>query len=185
MFCDGLDGSRVRGRMDTRVCMAESLHYHHLVNSYIPIQNKRLKRDKETLSSWLPRGIWREHRPGHEARTASVGVPEEERVLGRRGSRNWSSVPRKKHYQEQGPVRSRAAWQERSQEIPLPGNLSLVERRVGRHPQTQAARRESWLSAPGWSFQAAPGVRQAASKHPFSRLSHTEGRESEAVGGWG
>ena len=44
MFCDSLDGSGVWGRMDTCVCMAESLHgstetITTVLTSYAPIQN--------------------------------------------------------------------------------------------------------------------------------------------------
>ena len=89
MLCDSLGGSGVWGRMDTCVRVAESLHCspetHHLANGYIPVQKKRLKREKETLSSRLSKGIWRENRPGREARTASeitsLGITSQEPKL--------------------------------------------------------------------------------------------------------
>ena len=54
--CASLDGSGVWGRMDTRICMAESLHHSPeavttLSIGYTPIQNgfglKKLKRKKK------------------------------------------------------------------------------------------------------------------------------------------
>lgn len=74
------------------------------------------------------------------------GCSEEERVLGRWGQQEPSSVPRKKHYQEQGPMRSRGSPAGGGQGNPSPQNLSLIE--VGA-PPTQAARIRSWLTAPG------------------------------------
>ena len=44
MFCASLDGRGIWGRMDTRICMADSLHYAPktittLLIGYTPIQN--------------------------------------------------------------------------------------------------------------------------------------------------
>ena len=49
MLCGSLDGRRVWGRMDTCICMAESLHCSPeiiiiLLISYTPIQNKKFKK---------------------------------------------------------------------------------------------------------------------------------------------
>ena len=49
MLLDNLDGREVRGRMDTCMCMAESLcsspeTITMLLISYTPIQNKKLKK---------------------------------------------------------------------------------------------------------------------------------------------
>ena len=52
MFCGGLDGRRVWKRMDTSICVAESLCCSHktitiLLIGYTPIQNKKyLKKRK-------------------------------------------------------------------------------------------------------------------------------------------
>ena len=48
MFCGSPDGRGVRGRLDTRICMAESLQCSPEKNTtllivYIPIHNKRFK----------------------------------------------------------------------------------------------------------------------------------------------
>ena len=52
MFCGSLDGKGVWGRMDTRTCMADSLHYSPetittLLIIYTPIQNKKLFKKKD------------------------------------------------------------------------------------------------------------------------------------------
>ena len=52
MLCASLDGSKVWGRMDTYICMAESLPRSPeiittLLIGYIPIQNKKLKVKKK------------------------------------------------------------------------------------------------------------------------------------------
>ena len=54
MLRGSLDGSRVWGRMDTCVCMAESLHCSFetvttLLISYTQVQNKKLKINKEMI----------------------------------------------------------------------------------------------------------------------------------------
>ena len=62
MLCGSLDGSGVWGRMDTCVCMAESLHCSletvtTLLISYTQVQNKKLNkemiRQKKPLSNAL------------------------------------------------------------------------------------------------------------------------------------
>ena len=50
MLCGSLDGSGVWGRMDTCVCMAESLHcsletVKTLLISYTQVQNKKLNKE--------------------------------------------------------------------------------------------------------------------------------------------
>ena len=50
MLCGSLDGSGVWGRMDTCVCMAESLHCSletvtTLLISYTQVQNKKLNKE--------------------------------------------------------------------------------------------------------------------------------------------
>ena len=50
MLCGSLDGRGVRGRLDTYMCMAESLccppdTITTLLTGYIPIQNKKLKKN--------------------------------------------------------------------------------------------------------------------------------------------
>ena len=52
MLCASLDGRGVWGRMDTCICMAESLHCSHetittLLTGYTPIQSKKLKKKKK------------------------------------------------------------------------------------------------------------------------------------------
>ena len=52
MLCASLDGRGVWGRMDTCICMAESLHCPHetitkLLTGYTPIKNKKLKKKKK------------------------------------------------------------------------------------------------------------------------------------------
>ena len=52
MLCGNVDGKGVWGRMDTRMCMAESLccspeGITTLLIGYIPIQNKKLLRNKQ------------------------------------------------------------------------------------------------------------------------------------------
>ena len=52
MLCGNLDGRGIWGRMDTCICMAESLYCPHetittLLIGYIPIQNKELKKFEE------------------------------------------------------------------------------------------------------------------------------------------
>ena len=52
MLCASLDGSKLWGRMDTCICMAESLPHSAeitttLLIGYIPIQNKKLKVKKK------------------------------------------------------------------------------------------------------------------------------------------
>ena len=48
MLCGSLDGKGVWGRMDTYICMAESLHPPQTITTlligYITIQNKKLKK---------------------------------------------------------------------------------------------------------------------------------------------
>ena len=58
MLYGSLDGSGVWGRMDTCICMAESLCYSRktvttLLIGYTPIQNKKLKKKKK--------GLYKEH----------------------------------------------------------------------------------------------------------------------------
>ena len=63
MLCGSLDGSGVWGRMDTCVCMAESLHCSletvtTLLISYTQVQNKKLNKEmirqkKNSLSNAL------------------------------------------------------------------------------------------------------------------------------------
>ena len=52
VLCGSLDGRRVWGRMDTCICMAESLHCSPetitpLLIGYILVQNKKFKRKKK------------------------------------------------------------------------------------------------------------------------------------------
>ena len=54
MLYGSLDGSGVWGRMDTCICMAESLCYSRktvttLLIGYTPIQNKKLKKKKKKV----------------------------------------------------------------------------------------------------------------------------------------
>ena len=75
MLCASLDGRGVCGRMNTCICMAEFLHCSPettatLLISYIPIQNKILKFEKEknylvpnvnnakVLKPWERERIW-------------------------------------------------------------------------------------------------------------------------------
>ena len=49
MFCDNLDGRGVWGRMDTCICMAESLHcppetFTMLLTGYAPTKKKMLEK---------------------------------------------------------------------------------------------------------------------------------------------
>ena len=55
MFCGSLEGRGVWGRINTCICMAESLHWSPgtitvLLIGYTPIQNKKLKKIKIQLS---------------------------------------------------------------------------------------------------------------------------------------
>ena len=55
MLCASLDGNRVWGRMDSCICMAESLHclpeiITTLLIDYIPIQDKKLKEENWIFS---------------------------------------------------------------------------------------------------------------------------------------
>ena len=64
ILCGSLDGKGVCGRIDTCICMAESLHYspeiqvnslsqHCLLTGYTPIQNKFfLKKVKRQSKQW-------------------------------------------------------------------------------------------------------------------------------------
>ena len=60
ILCDSPDGRGLQGRMDTCICMAESLHYSletitTLLISYTSIQNKKFKKGKQ-LNSKIAEG---------------------------------------------------------------------------------------------------------------------------------
>ena len=53
ILCGGLDGREVWGRMDTCICLIESLCCPYetikaLLTGYTPVQNKKLKKKKKT-----------------------------------------------------------------------------------------------------------------------------------------
>ena len=50
MLCGSLDERQVWGRMDTCICMTESLHCSPETISYTPIQNKKVKVKKKSMS---------------------------------------------------------------------------------------------------------------------------------------
>ena len=58
-LCASLEGKGVWGRMDTRICIAESLCYSPettttLLTGYTPIQNKKLKFEKKKKKKQYP-----------------------------------------------------------------------------------------------------------------------------------
>ena len=59
MLCGSLDGRTIWGRMDTCICMTESLHYPPeiittLLISYTPIQSKKFKKKKKAGGTVIP-----------------------------------------------------------------------------------------------------------------------------------